>query len=58
MEEEMADDRVVIVRGGTQGFAQDITIGRHHLVADEPVSAGGTDRGPDAYQLIAAALGA
>lgn len=50
-------DKVVIVRGGGQGFAQDITIGRHHLVADEPESAGGTDRGPDAYQLIAAALG-
>jgi putative redox protein len=50
--------RVVIVRGGTQGFAQDITIGPHHLTADEPVSFGGTDRGPDAYQLIAAALGA
>jgi hypothetical protein len=54
----MADtDRVVIVRGGVKGFAQDITIGHHHLVADEPTSAGGTDRGPDAYQMIAAALG-
>lgn len=50
-------DTVVIVRGGMHGFAQDITIGPHHLVADEPASAGGTDRGPDAYQLIAAALG-
>ena len=50
-------DNVVIVRGGAQGFAQDISIGRHHLVADEPASVGGTDRGPDAYQLIAAALG-
>ena len=53
----MAEGRVVIVRGGGQGFVQDITIGPHHLTADEPVSAGGTDRGPDAYQLIAAALG-
>ncbi len=27
----MADtDRVVIVRGGGKGFAQDITIGHHH----------------------------
>jgi hypothetical protein len=50
-------DKVVIVRGGPQGFAQAITIGPHHLIADEPVSAGGTGRGPDAYQLIAAALG-
>ena len=54
----MADtDKVVIVRGSAQGYAQEITIGRHHLIADEPASAGGTDRGPDAYQLIAAALG-
>ena len=53
----MAEGRVVIVRGGAQGFTQSITIGPHHLTADEPVSAGGTDRGPDAYQLIAAALG-
>jgi hypothetical protein len=53
----MAEGRIVIVRGGAQGFAQSITIGPHHLTADEPVSAGGTDRGPDAYQLIAAALG-
>ena len=50
-------DKVVVVRGSTKGFAQDITIGRHHLVADEPASVGGTDRGPDAYQLICAALG-
>jgi hypothetical protein len=53
----MAESRVVIVRGGAAGFAQDITIGPHHIVVDEPASAGGTDRGPDAYQLIAAALG-
>jgi len=54
----MADtDKVVIVRGGAKGFAQDITIGHHHLIADEPASVGGADRGPDAYQLIAAALG-
>jgi putative redox protein len=53
----MAESRVVIVRGGAQGFAQSITIGPHHLTADEAVSVGGTDRGPDAYQLIAAALG-
>ena len=35
----------------------EVTIGTHHLIVDEPVSSGGTDRGPDAYQLIAAALG-
>lgn len=36
----------VIVRGSVEGFAQEITAGRHRLIADEPVAGGGTDRGP------------
>lgn len=41
------------------GFRQDIVVaGRHQLVADEPVSMGGTDLGPSPYQLLAAGLGA
>ena len=49
---------VVVVRGGAQGFVQEITAGRHHLVADEPVGGGGADRGPGPYDLLMAALGA
>ena len=51
---------VVIVRGGGggEGFAQEITAGRHRLIADEPVASGGTDRGPGPYDLLLAALGA
>ena len=49
---------VVVVRGDPNGFAQEITAGRHHLIADEPVSAGGTDRGPGPYELLLAGLGA
>jgi uncharacterized OsmC-like protein len=49
---------VVTVRGNAQGFAQQITAGRHRLIADEPVSAGGTALGPDPYELLLAALGA
>jgi putative redox protein len=48
----------VVVRGGTEGFAQEISAGRHRLIADEPASAGGTDRGPTPYDLLLAALGA
>jgi putative redox protein len=48
----------VIVRGGGTGFAQEITVGRHRLRADEPLDAGGTDTGPNPYDLLLAALGA
>jgi putative redox protein len=47
----------VVVRSGP-GLAQEIVVGRHRLVADEPVAAGGTDAGPDPYALLLAALGA
>lgn len=55
---EPSEQGVVVVRGGGEGFAQEITAGRHGLLADEPVSAGGTDRGPGPYELLLAALGA
>lgn len=47
----------VIVRSGP-GLLQHIQAGPHTLIADEPVSAGGTDAGPDPYALLLAALGA
>jgi len=50
-------DGVVVVRGEARGFYQEITSGRHRLVADEPIAAGGTDLGPGPYDLMLAALG-
>jgi putative redox protein len=47
----------VIVRSGA-GLVQEIRAGRHALLADEPVEAGGTNAGTDPYALLLAALGA
>jgi len=41
-----------------EGFRTQITAGGHHLIADEPKEAGGTDEGPSPYELLLAALGA
>jgi uncharacterized OsmC-like protein len=49
---------MVTVRGGAAGLAQEITVGRHRLAADEPEAAGGTDTGPTPYDYLLAALGA
>jgi putative redox protein len=48
----------VVVRGNAGGFTQEVETGRHRLVADEPVAAGGADTGPSPYELLLAALGA
>ncbi len=40
------------------GFLQDITLGSHHLRADEPEAYGGTNRGLSPYGLLSAGLGA
>jgi uncharacterized OsmC-like protein len=48
----------VIVHGTADGFRQDVVVGKHSLVADEPVSAGGGNAGPDPYDYLLTALGA
>lgn len=53
----MPEQPHVIVHGDAKGFAQKIESGAHHIVADEPVSYGGTDTGASPYDLILAALG-
>jgi len=47
----------IIVRGDARSYRQEIVAGKHHLIADEPMSAGGGDAGPDPYDYLLAALG-
>jgi putative redox protein len=47
----------VVVRGAPSGLAQEVVVGRHRLVADEPGTEGGTDAGPSPYDYLLVALG-
>ena len=48
----------VLVESASPDFLENISIGRHGLQADEPLSAGGQDGAPSPYELLLAALGA
>ena len=47
----------VVVRGNVSGFLQEVVSGKHHLRADEPVSAGGGNAAPGPYDYLLIALG-
>jgi uncharacterized OsmC-like protein len=48
----------IVSEAGAGPFGAAITIGDHHLSADEPVSVGGLNTGPDPYEFLLAGLGA
>jgi putative redox protein len=51
--------RTVVVRETRRGrFQQEVTVGPHRFLADEPVDVGGLDSGPGPYDLVLAGLGA
>ena len=53
-----AGARVVVEETGQGKFQNQIRIGRHTLIADEPANVGGLDSGPGPYDFLLAGLGA
>ena len=53
--EKAAVPRTITVTGTASGLVQEITVGGHRLIGDEPVADGGTDIGPSPYDLLLAA---
>jgi putative redox protein len=54
---DKSEPREVIVQGSAKGFTQEVIVGYHRIVADEPKELGGTDLGPNPYDLLLSALG-
>jgi putative redox protein len=50
-------DRWVTASIGNDGFRTDLQTDAHTFVADEPVSAGGTNKGPTPYEYLLSGLG-
>lgn len=57
-EPEPVPQAVVVSETGRGRYQQSVTMGRHRLIADEPVDVGGLDSGPSPYDLLLAGLGA
>lgn len=56
-ERDLETEYQVVTRTGRTRFTTDAKAGHHHLLADEPESAGGQDLGPNPYDYLAIALG-
>lgn len=53
-----ASRKVVVRESRASKFQNTVSIGPHHLLADEPAAAGGEDSGPGPYDFVLAGLGA
>jgi putative redox protein len=51
------NSEVTVRESGVGVFTQEITVGEHTLVGDEPASVGGDNLGPNPYDFLLAALG-
>ena len=56
--QEETPEGEVWTRIGEKGFTTEVAAGRHQLIADEPPSVGGEDRGTTPYGYLLAGLGA
>jgi putative redox protein len=55
---QTAENEVVVSETRRGRFQQEVTVGRHRFLADEPERVGGLDSGPGPYDLLLAGLGA
>ncbi len=51
-------DKRVVTKTGNDGYRTEIAASGHSLVADEPISLGGSNTGPNPYDYLVAGLGA
>lgn len=56
-QEKLPANNYVVTKTKKESHKTDIFVGRHHLIADEPLSVGGSDKGPDPYDYLLASLG-
>ncbi len=49
---------VVVAENGQGRYQQQVTVGQHKLIADEPASMGGADAGPAPFDFVMSGLGA
>jgi putative redox protein len=58
LQSTVAPGSVVVTDNGIGTLGQVLLDGRHALAADEPVTVGGQDNGPNPYELLLMSLGA
>ena len=42
---------VVVTENGMGRYQQEVIVGQHRLIADEPENVGGEDKGPDPFSM-------
>lgn len=58
MENHQHPTTLNVSENGQGRYQQTVRVGRHVVIADEPVAAGGADAGPAPFDFLLAALGA